>query len=86
MISGKIPDRPSGFEGMQLELTWVDDAWVVEARVPESGDPPLRLIFRGPRAYEQALEFYMGCAPARDTPTAVAAQERRVAQTEVAES
>ncbi len=31
--------------------------WVVEVRSQVGEEPPLRLLFSGPKAYEEALEF-----------------------------
>jgi len=88
LASAELSHCPPGFEGMKLDLTRsAPDAWVVEARAGEGSDPPLRVIFRGPRAYEQALEFYLSFRPVEEPPNSAGLSEpQKQPQMEVAQS
>jgi hypothetical protein len=61
-VTGEVCKTAPGCGRVQLELVRAGhDAWVVVAPEPDQGDPPLRVMFHGSNAYNDALEFYLQC-------------------------
>jgi hypothetical protein len=55
---------PSEHGDTELDIGRIgNDAWVVEAHYTRPTEPPLKFIFRGSRARDDAFAFYLECGP-----------------------